>query len=69
MEAAREAIRDIAAQIVSGQLSPVQGAQQIADHAARLSDPGELSVFAELARAGNETAILEQAPLLLADTA
>lgn len=65
----REAIRELAAQIVSGQLSPVEGARRIAARAAELSEPGELAVFAELARTGDETAILEEAPLLLADTA
>lgn len=69
MDAIREAIRDIAARIVAGQLAPVEGAQQIAERAAQLSDPGELGVFAELARTGDEAVILERAPLLVADTA
>lgn len=69
MDETREAIRELAAQIVSGQLPPVDGARRIAAHAARLDDPGELSVFADLARTGDEHAILEEAPLLLADTA
>jgi anthranilate phosphoribosyltransferase len=69
MDPTREAIREIAARIVSGQLAPIEGAEQIAAHAAQLPEPGELAVFAELARTGAETAILEQAPLLLADTA
>lgn len=65
----RDTIREIAAQIVSGQLTPVEGARQIADQAAQLTEPGELAVFADLARTGAETAILEEASLLLADTA
>jgi hypothetical protein len=69
MDPTREAIRALAAQVVAGQLTPVEGAQQIAAQAAQLSDPGELAVFAELARTGAENAILEEASLLLADTA
>jgi hypothetical protein len=69
MDPTREAIRELAAQVVTGQLTPVEGAQQIAARAAQLSDPGELAVFAELARTGAEHAILEEASLLLADTA
>jgi hypothetical protein len=69
MDPTREAIRELAAQVVSGQLTPVEGAQQIAAQAAQLSDPGELGVFAELARTGAENAILEEVSLLLADTA
>jgi hypothetical protein len=69
MDPTREAIRELAAQVVSGQLTPVEGAQQIAAQAARLSDPGELGVFAELARTGAEKAILEEVSFLLADTA
>jgi anthranilate phosphoribosyltransferase len=65
----REAIRAIAAQVVSGQLPPVEGAEQIAAQAARLDDPGELAVFADLARTRAETEILEEVSLLLADTA
>ena len=69
MDPTREAIRELAAQVVTGQLTPVEGARQIAARAAQLSDPGELAVFAELARTGAERAILEEASLLLADTA
>jgi hypothetical protein len=69
MEPAREIIRELAAQVISGQLAPVEGAQQIATQAAHLSNPGELAVFAELARTGAESEILEEASLLLADTA
>lgn len=69
MEKARKAIREIAAQIVSGQLAPVEGAEQIAAQAAELTDPGGLAAFAEMARTNAETEILEQASLLLADTA
>ena len=69
MDETREAIRELAAQVVSGQLAPVEGAEQIAAQAAQLSEPGELAVFAELARTGAEEAILEEASLLLADTA
>jgi hypothetical protein len=69
MDPRREAIRELAAQVMSGQLSPIEGAEQIAAQAAQLSDPGELSVFADLARTGAEEAILEEASLLLADTA
>ena len=69
MDPTREAIRELAAQVVSGQLAPVEGAQQIAVQAAQLSEPGELAVFAELARTGAENEILEEASLLLADTA
>ena len=69
MDPTREAIRELAAQVVSGQLAPVEGAQQIAAQAAQLNDPGELAVFADLARTGAESEILEGASLLLADTA
>ena len=69
MDPTRETIRQLAAEVVSGQLTPVEGAQQIAAQAAQLDEPGELSVFAELARSGAETEILEEASLLLADTA
>jgi hypothetical protein len=69
MEPARETIRELAAQVISGQLAPVEGAQQIAAQAAHLSNPGELAVFAELARTGAENEILKEASLLLADTA
>ena len=69
MDPTREAIRELAAQVISGQLAPVEGAQQIAEQASQLSNPGELSVFAELARTGAENEILAEASLLLADTA
>ena len=69
MDPTREAIREIAARVVTGQLTPVEGAQQIAAQAAQLNDPGELAIFAELARTGAENAILEETSLLLADTA
>jgi hypothetical protein len=69
MDPNREAIRELAAQVVSGQLAPVEGAQQIAAQAAQLNEPGELAVFAELAQNGAEDQILEEASLLLADTA
>ena len=36
MDPARETIREIAAKVVSGQLAPVEGAQQIAAQAAAL---------------------------------
>jgi len=44
-------------------------ATEIAAQAAQMSNPGELAVFAELARTGAENEILEEASLLLADTA
>jgi anthranilate phosphoribosyltransferase len=69
MDPIREAVRDIATRIVSGHLAPVDGAGQIAAYVSRLEDPGELAVFADLARTSNETGILEEASLLLADTA
>jgi anthranilate phosphoribosyltransferase len=69
MDPTREAIRELAAQVVSGQLAPVEGARQIAAQAARLDEPGELAAFADLARTGAEDRILEEASLLLADTA
>jgi hypothetical protein len=65
----REAIQVIAAQIISNQVAPLDGARLIAGEAAKMDDPGELAEFAELARAGDEDAILEQAGMLLADTA
>jgi hypothetical protein len=65
----RQAIRELAAQVMTGQLPPVQGAQQIAAAAGRLDNPGQLSVFADLARDGAEEAILREISLLLADTA
>lgn len=69
MDETREAIRELAAQVISGQLAPVEGAEQIAAQAAHLSNPRELAVFADLARTGAENEILEEASLLLADTA
>lgn len=69
MDPTREAIQELAAQVVAGQLSPVEGARQIAAQAAGLSEPGELAGFAELARTGAEDAILGEASMLLADTA
>lgn len=65
----RQAIRELAVQLMTGQLAPAEGARQIAAEAARLDDPGELTAFADLARDGNDEAILEQASLILADTA
>ena len=69
MEPARQAIRDLAAQIMTGQLSPLEGARRIAAEAAHLDDPGELSVFGDLARDGAEETILNEVSMLLADTA
>lgn len=69
MDDTREAIRELAAQVMSGRLAPVEGAERIAAQAANLSNPGELAVFADLARTGAENEILEEASLLLADTA
>jgi len=69
MDPTREAIRELAAQVIAGQLEPIEGAQQIAAQAARLPNPGELATFAELARTGAENEILEKAQFLLADTA
>ena len=69
MDPTREAIRELAAQVVSGQLAPVEGAEQIAAQVDQLDDPGELATFADLARTGAEEKILEEASLLLADTA
>ena len=69
MNEIRKAIKAIAAQILSNQISPVEGARLIADEAAKLDDPGELAKFAEYVRAGDENVILEQAGMLLADTA
>jgi hypothetical protein len=54
---------------MTGRLAAAEGARRIAAEAARLEDPGELTAFADLARSGTEEAILEQASLLLADTA
>ena len=68
-EPARQAIRALAAQIMTGQLAPRDGARRIAAEAAHLDQPGELSVFGDLARNGSEEAILHEASLLLADTA
>ena len=69
MDAARETIRDLAAQVMTGQLAPAEGARRIAVEADRLDDPGELTAFADLARSGSDDAILERASLILADTA
>lgn len=69
MEPTRHAIRELATQVMTGQLEPVEGARRIAEEAARLDDPGDLTAFGELARAGDDEAILEQTQLLLADTA
>ena len=69
MNEIREAIQTIAAQIISNQVPALEGARLIAGEAAKLDDPGELVEFAELARVGDEDAILEQAGMLLADTA
>ena len=69
MNEIREAIRAIAAQIISNHVPPLDGARLIAGEAAKLDDPAGLAEFAELARVGDENAILEQAGLLLADTA
>jgi hypothetical protein len=69
VDRARQVIRDLAAQVMTGQLTPVEGADRIAAEAARLEDPGDLAVFADLARDGADDAILAQASLLLADTA
>lgn len=65
----RQAIRELAGQVMTGQLTPVEGAQRIAAEAERLDDPGDLADFADLAREGAEEAILEQASLIVADTA
>jgi hypothetical protein len=65
----RAAIQGIAAQIISNQIPALEGAGLIAGEAAKMDDPGELAEFGELARAGNEDAILERAGMLLADTA
>lgn len=54
---------------MTGQLDPAEGARRIAAEADRLDDPGELTAFADLARSGSDDAILEQASLILADTA
>jgi hypothetical protein len=69
VDPAREAIRDLAAQVMTGQLAPAEGARRIAAEADRLDDPGELTGFADLARNGSDDAILERASLILADTA
>ena len=69
MDEIRAAIQAIAAQIISNQVPALEGARLIAGEAAKLDDPGELAKFAALARAGDEDAILEQAGMLLADTA
>ena len=69
MDPTRKTIRELAGQVMTGQLAPVEGAQRIAAEAERLDDPGELADFADLAREGAEEAILEQASLIVADTA
>jgi hypothetical protein len=69
VDVARRAIQEVAAQVMTGRIAPVEGARQIAAQADRLDDPGELACFADLARRGDDEAILEQASLLLADTA
>jgi hypothetical protein len=69
MDTTRQAVQELAAQVMTGQLAPAEGARRIAAEAARLDEPGELACFADLARTGNDEAILEQASLLLADTA
>ena len=69
MDEVHKAIRELAAQVMSGQLEPVEGARRIAARAASLADPGGLDVFAELAENGAEEPILEEVSLLLADTA
>lgn len=65
----RQTVQELAAQVMTGQLAPVEGARQIAAEAARLDEPGELACFADLARTGDDEAILEQMSLLVADTA
>jgi hypothetical protein len=71
-----ELIRYWASEIVSGQVAPIEGARRIARQAS--PELGHLSVWRELVgewdgdetRTGeSEAAILEQAALLLADTA
>jgi len=69
MDANRKAIREVAAQIVSGHLPPSEGARQIAAQAATLDDPSGFEVFGDLARTGSDDEILEEVALLLADTA
>ena len=69
MDATRKAIRELAAAVVSGHLPPAEGARQIAAQAATLDDSSGFEVFADLARAGTDEAILEEVSLLLADTA
>ena len=69
VEPIRQVIRELAGQVLTGQLAPVEGARRIAAEAGRLDDPGDLADFADLARHGAEEAILEQASLLVADTA
>jgi hypothetical protein len=69
VDGAREAIRDLAAQVMTGQLAPAEGARRIAAEADRLDDPGELTAFADLARSGSDDAILEEVSMILADTA
>lgn len=69
MDAVREAIQRIAAEIMAGQIPPVEGARLIDTKAGFLDNPGDLATFADLAQNGDEEAILEQVSLLLADTA
>ena len=69
VEPARQAIQELAAQIMTGQLAPRDGARRIADEAAHLAHPEEFRVFGDLARDGAEEAILHETSLLLADTA
>lgn len=69
MDATRKAIRELAAQVVSGHLPPGEGARRIAAQAATLDDASGFEVFADLARTGADDEILEQASFLLADTA
>ena len=69
MDAIRKAIRELAAQVVSGHLPPSEGARQIAAQAATLDDPSGFEIFTDLARTGADDEILEQASFLLADTA
>jgi hypothetical protein len=69
MDATRKAIRELAAQVVSGHLPPGEGARRIAAQAAALEDPAGFEVFEDLARGGSDERILEEVSLLLADTA
>ncbi len=69
VDAARQAVQELAAQVMTGQMPPAEGARRIAAEADRLDDPGEQACFADLALGGDDHAILEQTSLLLADTA